>query len=63
LWAGVEEQARKSAKRTELIDQYREEKRVVVSLRFEEELINNLFWGTRSCRKGFFYKLIKRDDE
>jgi hypothetical protein len=63
LWAGVEERARKSAKRTELTDQYREEKRVVVSLRFEEELINKLILGTRSCRHGFFYKMIKRDDE
>jgi hypothetical protein len=44
-------------------DQSQEEKRVLASLRFEEELINKLVLGARSGWQGFHYKLINETDE
>jgi hypothetical protein len=60
LWA---EERSRSVKRAESKDQSREEKRVLATLWFEEELRNKLVLGARSCWQGFHYKLINEADE
>jgi hypothetical protein len=52
-----------SAKRAESKDQYREEKRALAYLWFEEELRNNLVLGVRNCWQCFHYKMINEADE